>query len=89
MILCSSRSAKSVAWSRLNVIGVSAVFLARLGRGLDQRREFHSVTNTRWPLAISHSQQRELRRLARPVDAFDDEQTSGVGVRRGERVEHA
>src|SRR3954470_4269907 len=55
MILYSRRSAKSVACSRLNVIGVSAffffpVFVAALTRA----DEFHSVTNTRWPSALSH-----------------------------------
>src|SRR6266576_3929121 len=55
MILYSSRSAKSVACSRLNVIGVSAffffpVFVAALTRA----EEFHSVTNTRCPPALSH-----------------------------------
>src|SRR5579872_5114401 len=55
MILYSSRSAKSVACSRLNVIGVSAffffpVFVAALTRA----DEFHSVMKTRWPSAVSH-----------------------------------
>src|SRR5690349_12644512 len=55
MILYSRRSAKSVACSRLNVIGVSAffffpVFVAAFTRA----DEFHSVTKTRWPSAISH-----------------------------------
>src|SRR5436309_15547420 len=55
MILYSSRSAKSVACSRLKVIGVSAffffpVFVAALTRA----DEFHSVTNTRCPSALSH-----------------------------------
>src|SRR6185436_13741455 len=55
IILYSRRSAKSVAWSRLNVIGVSAffffpVFVAAFTRA----DEFHSVTNTRWPSALSH-----------------------------------
>src|SRR5258705_814518 len=55
MILYSSRSAKSVACSRLNVIGVSAffffpVFVAALTRA----DEFHSVTKTRCPSAINH-----------------------------------
>src|SRR6266487_405019 len=55
MILYSSRSAKSVACSKLNVIGVSAffflpVFVAALARA----DEFHSVTNTRCPSALSH-----------------------------------
>src|SRR6185295_4241644 len=47
--------AKSVACSRLNVIGVSAffffpVFVAALTRA----DEFHSVTKTRCPSALSH-----------------------------------
>src|SRR2546430_1469148 len=55
MILYSSRSAKSVACSRLNVIGVSAffffpVFVAAFTRA----DEFHSVTNTRCPPALNH-----------------------------------
>src|SRR5258705_1562390 len=55
MILYSSRSAKSVACSRLNVIGVSAffffpVFVAAFARA----DEFHSVTKTRCPSALSH-----------------------------------
>src|SRR5437588_4230498 len=55
MILYSSRSAKSVACSRLNVIGVSAfLFLPVLVAALTSADEFHSVTNTRWPSALSH-----------------------------------
>src|SRR5467141_642556 len=55
MILYNSRSAKSVACSRLNVIGVSAffflpVFVAAFARA----DEFHSVTKTRCPSALSH-----------------------------------
>src|SRR5476651_1146439 len=55
MILYSSRSAKSVACSRLNVIGVSAffffpVFVAAFTRA----DEFHSVTNTLCPSLLSH-----------------------------------
>src|SRR5213594_2723363 len=55
MILYSRRSAKSVACSRLNVIGVNAffflpVFVAAFARA----DEFHSVTNTRCPSALSH-----------------------------------
>src|SRR6478609_8762755 len=55
IILYSRRSAKSVACSRLNVIGVSAffffpVFVAAFTRA----DEFHSVTNTRCPSAVSH-----------------------------------
>src|SRR5687767_5201515 len=54
-ILYSSRSAKSVACSRLNVIGVSAFFrLPALVAALTRADEFHSVTNTRWPSAASH-----------------------------------
>src|ERR1700681_4102346 len=50
-----SRSAKSVACSRLNVIGVSAFFfLPVLAAALTSADEFHSVTNTRCPSAISH-----------------------------------
>src|SRR5262245_32388382 len=55
MILYSRRSAKSVAWSRLNVMGVSAFFfLPVLVAALTRADEFHSVTNTRWPSAVSH-----------------------------------
>src|SRR5262249_37132407 len=55
MILYSSRSAKSVACSRLNVIGVSAFFfLPVLVAALARADEFHSVTNTRCPSAVSH-----------------------------------
>src|SRR5213083_2108616 len=55
MILYSSRSAKSVACSRLNVIGVSAFFLLPvLVAAFTSADEFHSVTNTRWPSALSH-----------------------------------
>src|SRR6202049_3630601 len=50
-----SRSAKSVACSRLNVIGVSAFFfLPVLAAAFTSADEFHSVTNTRCPSAISH-----------------------------------
>src|SRR5205085_11393550 len=55
MILYSSRSAKSVACSRLNVIGVSAFFfLPVFVAALTRADEFHSVTNTRCPSAVSH-----------------------------------
>src|SRR5438552_11786376 len=55
MILYSSRSAKSVACSRLNVIGVSAFFfLPVFVAALTRADEFHSVTNTRCPSALSH-----------------------------------
>src|SRR3984893_3172097 len=50
-----SRSAKSVACSRLNVIGVSAFFfLPVLAAALTSADEFHPVTTTRCPSAISH-----------------------------------
>src|SRR5919108_2781929 len=55
MILYSRRSAKSVACSRLNVIGVSAFFfLPSFVAALTSADEFHSVTNTRCPSAVSH-----------------------------------
>src|SRR5262252_573220 len=55
MILYSRRSAKSVAWRRLNVIGVRAFFfLPALVATFTRADEFHSVTNTRWPSAVSH-----------------------------------
>src|SRR4051812_48023589 len=55
MILYKSRSAKSVASRRLKVIGVSAFFFFPvLVAALTRADEFHSVTNTRCPSAISH-----------------------------------
>src|SRR6185295_17956794 len=55
MILYKRRSAKSVACSRLNVIGVSAFFFFPvLVAALTRADEFHSVTNTRCPSALSH-----------------------------------
>src|SRR5260221_11357123 len=55
MILYNSRSAKSVACSRLNVIGVSAFFFFPVVvAALTRADEFHSVTNTRCPSALSH-----------------------------------
>src|SRR6266481_388844 len=55
MILYSSRSAKSVVCSRLNVIGVSAFFfLPAFVAAFTRADEFHSVTKTRWPSALSH-----------------------------------
>src|SRR5215510_11925396 len=53
--LYSNRSAKSVACSRLNVIGVSEFFfLPVLVAALTRADEFHSVTKTGWPAALSH-----------------------------------
>src|SRR5919107_2132216 len=55
MILYRSRSAKSVACSRLNVIGVSEFFfLPVLVAALTRADEFHSVTRTGRPAALSH-----------------------------------
>src|SRR6478672_6146517 len=55
MILYNRRSAKSVACSRLNVIGVSAFFrFPVLVAAFTRADEFHSVTNTRCPSAVSH-----------------------------------
>src|SRR4051812_628775 len=55
MILYRSLSAKSVACSRLNVIGVSAFFFFPVFvAALTSADEFHSVTKTRWPSAASH-----------------------------------
>src|SRR3982751_1424902 len=55
MILYSSLSAKSVACSRLNVIGVSAFFFFPVFvAALTSADEFHSVTNTRCPSELSH-----------------------------------
>src|SRR3954463_3782225 len=54
-ILYSSRSAKSVACRRLNVIGVSAFFfLPVLVAALTSAEEFHSVMKTGCPAALSH-----------------------------------
>src|SRR5262245_47918142 len=54
-ILYSSRSAKSVACSRLNVIGVSAFFFFPVRvAAFTSADEFHSVTNTRCPSALNH-----------------------------------
>src|SRR5437667_558032 len=53
--LYSRRSAKSVACSRLNVMGVSAFFfLPVFVAAFTSADEFHSVTNTRCPSAVSH-----------------------------------
>src|SRR5437899_4482218 len=55
MTLYSRRSAKSVACSRLKVIGVSAFFFLPVRvAALTSADEFHSVTNTRCPSALSH-----------------------------------
>src|SRR5262249_45898415 len=55
MILYRRRSAKSVACRRLNVIGVSAFFfLPVFVAAFTSADEFHSVTNTRCPSALSH-----------------------------------
>jgi hypothetical protein len=55
MILYKRRSAKSVACSRLNVVGVSAFFFfPDFVAALTSADEFHSVTKTRCPLAVSH-----------------------------------
>src|SRR3954471_8490621 len=54
-ILYRRRSAKSVAWSRLNVMGVSAFFfLPVFVAAFTRADEFHSVTKTRCPSAFSH-----------------------------------
>src|SRR5918996_4226583 len=55
MILYSRRSAKSVACSRLNVIGVRAFFfLPVLVAALTSAEEFHSVWKTGCPAFLSH-----------------------------------
>src|SRR5919201_395184 len=55
MMLYSSRSAKSVACSRLNVIGVSEFFFFPVFvAALTSADEFHSVTNTGRAAALSH-----------------------------------
>src|SRR6267154_2111699 len=55
MILYKRRSAKSVACSRLNVMGVSAFFFfPDFVAAFTRADEFHSVMNTRWPSALSH-----------------------------------
>src|SRR5919204_1035998 len=54
-ILYSRRSAKSVACSRLNVIGVSAFFfLPVFVAAFTSADEFHSVMKTGRPAALSH-----------------------------------
>src|SRR6266567_1355745 len=54
-ILYSRRSAKSVACSRLKVIGVSAFFfLPVLVAAFTSADEFHSVMKTGCPAALSH-----------------------------------
>ena len=72
MILYSSRSAKSVACSRLKVIGVRAFFfLPVLVAAFTSADEFHSVTKTRWPVDASHFASRlSCVVLHRSVDAF-------------------
>src|SRR5918999_6267391 len=51
----SSRSAKSVACRRLNVVGVSEFFfLPIFVAAFTSADEFHSVTKTRRPAALSH-----------------------------------
>src|SRR6478752_6910847 len=55
MILYSSRSAKSVACSRLKVIGVSEFFFfPLLVAAFTRADEFHSVTKTRCHAALNH-----------------------------------
>src|SRR4029078_13352898 len=55
MILYNGRSARSVACSRLKVIGVSEFFfLPVLVAALTRADEFHSVTTTGRPAALSH-----------------------------------
>src|SRR5688572_17636429 len=55
MMLYRSRSAKSVACSRLNVIGVSVFFfLPVFVAALTSAEEFHSVNRTGRPAALSH-----------------------------------
>jgi len=52
-------SAKSVAWSRLKVVGVSrAFFLPFDVISLTTSEEFHSVKNTLSPLLRSHLSRR-------------------------------
>src|SRR5215203_2936860 len=54
-MLYSRRSAKSVACNRLNVVGVRAFFFFPiLVAAFTSADEFHSVTNTRRPAALSH-----------------------------------
>ena len=65
------------------------LLLARLGRGLDERRRVplgdeDRVAGGAKPLR----QQRQLRCLSRPVDAFDHEQLSRVLVARRQVVQH-
>ena len=90
MILYSRRSAKSVACSRLNVIGVSAFFfLPVLVAALTRADEFHSVTNTRCPSALSHfASSPSWVVFPDPSIPFDDEQFSRVLVRLRQVVQH-
>ena len=74
MMLRSVRSAKSVAWIRLNVAGVrSCFFLPRLvvsftsGRGVPLA-EHHAIALGLEPLMQEH----QLRGFAGAVDAFDN-----------------
>src|SRR4029078_4269540 len=54
-MLYSRRSAKSVACSRLKVIGVREFFFFPvLVAALTSAEEFHSVRTTGWPAALSH-----------------------------------
>src|SRR5687768_15196168 len=54
-MLFSRRSAKSVACSKLKVVGVSEFFFFPIFVAAFTRAdEFHSVTNTRRPAALSH-----------------------------------
>src|SRR5687768_8019740 len=54
-MLFSRRSAKSVACSKLKVVGVSEFFFFPIFVAAFTRAdEFHSVTNTRSPAALSH-----------------------------------
>src|SRR6187549_3385595 len=54
-MLYSRRSAKSVACSRLKVVGVREFFFFPIFvAAFTRAEEFHSVTNTRRPAAVSH-----------------------------------
>src|SRR2546430_4225653 len=73
----SYRSAKSVAWRRLNVVGVSSPFflpLEVISRTICE--EFHSVVKTGSPLPLSHLEQVELGRFAASVYTLDYDEFS-------------
>ena len=79
MMWRSLRSAKSVAWIRLNVIGVSMrFFLPRRVTSRTSGEEFHSLKYVPYPSDFEpRLQQRQLRALAGAVDALHDKEPTG------------